>query len=86
MDPLEMPDALAGRGIERYQRIGKKIIADAIATVKVIGPRNRSGTLDNAALLVDGHAGPVISGAGIFPCVCRPGVIAEFSRPRAMVW
>src|SRR5450631_1104155 len=76
-----MPDALAGRGVERYQRIGKEIVADAIATVK-IKDRGTGGHIDNAALLVDRHTSPVIRGAGIFPRVFRPGVIAELSRPR----
>src|ERR1700733_6149708 len=76
-----MPDALAGRGIKRDQRISKEIVANAIATVKIEDGRT-SGHIDNAALLVDGHAGPVIGSAGVFPRVFGPSVVAELSRTR----
>jgi hypothetical protein len=61
-DELEMPESLAGAGIERNQRIGKQVIADPIRTVEIRRRRSSWG-IDDAASFVEGHARPTVRAA-----------------------
>src|ERR1700722_12227752 len=80
MHALEMPDAFAGFCVKRNQRVSKQVVAYAIAAIKV-EHRGTGGNIDDAALGIDRHPGPIVGGSGIFPGVFRPGVITELSRP-----
>ncbi len=79
MDALEVPDSLAGVRVERQQSVGVEIVADAVCTVEVVDGGAR-GDVDDAALFIERHAGPVVGGAGDLPCVLRPRLVARFSR------
>ena len=65
MDALEMPETLAGRGIEGKQRVSEEVVADAIAAVKIenCAPGRDE---DDAVLGVEGHARPVVGRARVF--------------------
>ena len=62
MDKLLMPDAPAGAGINRNQRIAEQVVALAIASVEV-EPRAAQVDERNAALLVNGGLAPVVDAA-----------------------
>ena len=81
MTRLKVPDALAGIGVERQQRIGEQIVAEAVRAVE-IGRRAAGGRVHDAALLVHRHARPVVRRPAVRPGVFRPGVVAEFARMR----
>jgi len=49
MHTLEMPDTFTSGGIQRDERIGKEIVADTIATVKIVDSGTRRH-IHNAAL------------------------------------
>ena len=66
MHSLEVPQELAGVGVDGEQRVGVEVVADAVAAVEVHHSGAR-GRVDDAALLVERHAGPVIGGAGGLP-------------------
>ena len=48
MDRLEVPDALAGRGVEREQRVREQVVAETIGAVEV-GGRRSGRHVDDAA-------------------------------------
>ena len=81
MHRLEMPDALAGVRVEREQAIREEIVAEAVAAVEI--ECRRAGRHEHdAALHIDGHAGPVVRGADRFLGIGRPGVVAELAGMR----
>ena len=84
MHELKMPEAFAGVKVEREQAVAEQIVAEAIAAVEIEGWRAEREIAD-AALLVDRELSPRIGAAGGLPRVGRPGVVAEFSRPRDRV-
>ena len=73
MDALEVPEALAGGGVEGEEGVGVEIVAEAGCAVEV-GYRGAGGDVDDAAVGVDGHAGPVVGCAGGLPGVGGPGL------------
>src|ERR1035438_2243539 len=79
MHALEVPDALAGGGIEREQGVGVEVVAGAVATV-VVEDRGAGRRVDDAVLGIESHAGPVVGRAGSLPGVWRPGFVAHFAR------
>ena len=81
VDALKMPEALAGFGVQGDEAVGKEIVADTICAVKIEGS-GACGDVDDAAVGVDGHAGPVVGGAGVFPGVLGPGVVSKFAGLR----
>ena len=78
---LEVPDALAGRGVEGEQGVGEEVGAHAVAAVEVGGGR-AGGDENEAPLVVHRHARPVVGGADAEPGVGRPGVVAELAGMR----
>ena len=84
LDRLEMPDTLARLSLEDKERIGKQIVACAVAAIKVKG----SGTGRNkyqAALFIQAHPAPTVSATTIFPGVLGPGIVAQFTKVRDSV-
>ncbi len=81
VDALEVPEALAGVGVEGEERVGEEIVADAIAAVE-IHDGGAGWCVDDAVFGVEGHAGPVVGGASGLPGVGRPGAGAEFAGAR----
>src|SRR5271163_3046779 len=81
MDSLKVPETLAGVGVECEEGIGVEIVADAVEAVEVVDG-GASGDVDGAALFVEGHAGPVVGGAGDLPCVFGPGLVAGLAGKR----
>jgi len=59
MHGLEMPDPFPRVRVQRDQAIGVKIVAKAVAPIKIIG-RRAGGDEDHAALLVNHHSRPGI--------------------------
>ena len=84
MDALEMPEALAGVGVEGEQRVGEEVVAEAIATVEIKDSR-ASGRVENAAFGIESHAGPVVCGSGGLPRTIGPGFVAKFAGMRNRV-
>ena len=81
MHHLEMPQALAGPGIQGQQSVGEQICAAAIHAVEIVF-RARGGRVDNSACLVDGELAPDIRSAHAIAGILRPRVIPEFTGAR----
>ena len=81
MNHLEMPEALAGAGIERKQAIAEQIGALSVGAVEVVFG-TADGNVDDAALLIDGEFAPGVCAADRFPGIFRPGVVSEFAGMR----
>ena len=80
-DRLEVPHAPAGRGIEGEQRVGVKVVADAIGAIEVRG-RRPGRDVDQPALGVHRHAGPVVRRPAVGPGVLWPRLVARFTGMR----
>src|ERR1019366_8265026 len=80
-DSLEVPDTLAGIGMERQQGIGEEVVARAVGAVEIAGGGS-GGDVEDSALRVDRHAGPVVGGAGVGPGILGPGVVAVLAGMR----
>src|SRR5208283_3409587 len=65
-DALKMPEPLACLCVQREQAIGEKIVAQAVAPVKIECCRT-SGNVQNAAFGIESHASPIVCGAARFP-------------------
>lgn len=78
MNALEVPEALAGVGVESEEGVGVEVVAEAVEAVEVVDG-GAGGDVDDAALFVEGHAGPVVGGAGDLPGVFGPGLVAGFA-------
>ena len=76
-----MPEALAGVGVEGQQGIGVEIVAHAVAAVE-IDDRGAGGGVDDAALGVERHAGPVVGRARGLPGIRRPGLVSGLAGTR----
>src|SRR6266446_980196 len=81
VDPLKMPDALARLRIQGNQAICEKIVTDAIGAIEIKCRRAR-GYIDNSALRIERHSGPIVRSAAGLPRIAGPGVIAKFTRVR----
>ena len=75
---LEVPQVLAGAGVEGKDAIGKEVGSFAVGTVEVIGG-GAEGEVGDAAFFVDGDFPPGVDAANPFVCVFRPGVVAHFA-------
>ncbi len=73
-----MPDKFASVGVEREQGVGVEVVADAVRAVEVID-RGAGWGEDDASLLVDDHAGPVVCRPGGLPCVFGPGLVTRLA-------
>src|SRR5262249_23533565 len=78
---LKVPEAFAGARVESQQTIGVEIVANPVDAVK-IGGGGAGWNVDDAASIVESHAGPIVRGAAGFPCVGRPSLIAGLARMR----
>src|SRR5580700_3686864 len=81
MHLLEIREELAGLCVERKQRVGIEVVADAVAPVKI----HHGGTgwdIDDAACRIKRHASPVVRRAGGLPGIRRPSFIAGFAGMR----
>jgi len=83
-DALEMPDALAGAGVERQHAVGEQVIAVAVDAVE-IERRRAGGGEHHRVLLVHRDAGPGIRAADERVGVRRPCVVREFAGQRNRV-
>ncbi len=81
VDELEVPDAFAGFGVEGQEAVGEEVGTHAVAAPEVEGC-GTCGDEDHAALLIDGHTGPGIGTADIFPCFRGPGFVSVFAGVR----
>src|SRR5439155_3754278 len=66
MNRLEMPEALAGAGVQGEGAVGKKVVAFSISAPEIGG--NRAGTAEEDAVFrVERKSTPRIGGAALFP-------------------
>ena len=73
-----MPDSLARLRIQGNQTIGEEIVPDAIGTVEIkCGGARRN--IDNPALGIERHPGPIVRRAAGLPGILRPSVMAKFT-------
>src|ERR1700722_3792260 len=77
MHPLKMPKTFAGLCVEREQGVREEVVAHPIGSIE-IEDRGPGGNVDDAALFVQGHSGPVIGRTCCLPGIRGPGVVAEF--------
>src|SRR6516164_9929817 len=84
MHALEIPNHLAGSGVEREQAVGVKIVTHTVESVKV-GNRRSGWNEHEAALDIDSHSGPVIRGPCYLPCALGPGLVPRFAGVRDRV-
>src|SRR5260370_27686055 len=78
VDALKMPDSFAGLRIQGEQAICEEIVADAIGAVEIKSGGAR-GSVEDSALGIERHPGPIVGGAAGFPGVLGPSVIAELA-------
>src|ERR1019366_2680292 len=78
---LKVPQRFASTGVERQQRVGIKIIANAIAAIEIHDCRT-GRRIYNSVLDVDRHACPIVGRSRSFPCVLRPSLVSWLTRPR----
>ena len=78
---LEIPDQLAGAGVERDQAVAEEVRASAVRSIEVVLGACR-GHEEHPALCVQRHAAPCVRPADCLPCVLRPGVVAGFTGMR----
>ena len=71
MDDLKVPLAHARCGVEAHDRVGKQVVAQAVAAVEVVA-RRRHGQVDEPALVIDRERRPDIGVAGDLPRLVRP--------------
>ena len=84
MHGLEVPQPLAGLGVEREQAVGEEVLPDPIGAIEVV-VRRAGRHIDDAALLVDRHRSPVVGAADVLVRLFRPGVVAELAGLRNRV-
>jgi len=78
VDHLEVPEALAGAGVESEEAITEKTDAGTVGTVEIIG-WGAEGKVGDAALFIDGDFAPGVDAAEEFPGVFGEGFVAEFA-------
>ena len=81
MHELEVPDPLAGGGVEADEALGEQVVSGAVAAIGVVGGRF-DRQVDVPQLQVGGHRRPDTRVAGIGPGVVLPGVVAELTCHR----
>lgn len=84
LDFLKMPDALACVCIQCQQAIRKHIISDPICAVEITCGR-AGRNLNETALLIQRHTGPISGRSTLLPVVLRQSVIAVLARSRNRV-
>src|SRR5690349_1058914 len=81
MYSLEIPDQLAGLGVQRQEAIREEVIAYSLLACEVAS-RRTGRHVDDAPLLIDSHARPVVRSARVGPSVLRPRLVAFFAGMR----
>ena len=76
MDRLEMPDALAGLGVDADDALGEQVVPMPHPAVPVVG-RRAGREIDVAELLVDGHRSPDVRVSAVAPRLVLPGIRPE---------
>src|SRR5437773_12469397 len=84
MDTLKIPDSFACLSIQSNQAICEEIVAGAVAAVEIKGGRAR-WNMDNSALGVERHPGPIVRCAGGRPGVFGPSAIPNLPGMRRSV-
>src|SRR5688500_11875706 len=77
-----MPDPFAGAGVDRDERVGKQVVALAIAAVEVISRAAEADERD-AILRVAGELAPVVPAAAPRPVTPGPRVVSELAFVRS---
>src|SRR5580698_5915291 len=81
MHKLEMPNSLAGFGVQCDQAVGKQIVSDAVSAIKV-GSGRSGGYKDDPAFRVERHPRPVVGCPAISPRCLRPCLVAQLAGVR----
>src|SRR4029453_9393747 len=81
---LEVPDALAGRGLQAQDRVRVQVVSESVRAVEVVGRRAGPG-VDETALDVERESRPRVRATDVFPRILRPGVVAGLARMRDRV-
>src|SRR5581483_8749612 len=76
---LEVPDALAGLGLEGKHAIGEQIVADPVRTIKVESCR-AGGDKYKPSPLIKAHPRPIVGAANVLPRLLWPGFVAKLTR------
>src|SRR5437660_477281 len=79
-----MPDSFACLSIQSNQAICEEIVADAVAAVEIKGGRAR-WNIDNSALGIERHPGPIVRCAAGLPGVFGPSAIPKLPGMRNSV-
>src|ERR1700751_2168326 len=79
MDSLEVPQPLARPGIQSKQGVREKIVTHPIRSIK-IKHRRTGRNIDDAPLLIERHASPVVCRPCGFPRIGGPGGVTKFAR------
>ena len=81
VDHLEVPAALPGLAVDRDQRLGVEVVAQAVPAVPVVR-RRAERQVGEAELRVGAHQGPDVRVAADLPRTVLPGVAAGFALLR----
>src|SRR5260370_25402327 len=81
VDELEMPEALAGAGVEREEAVAEEIGAEAVCAVEIVLGAG-GGRVEDAAFGVERHFAPDVGAADGLPRVLRPRLVAELAGMR----
>ena len=84
MDHLEVPAPLPGLAVDRDQRLGVEVVAEAVSAVPVVG-RRAERQIGEAELRVGAHQRPHVRVAADLPRTLLPGITAGFALPRDRV-
>src|SRR5204863_8660147 len=76
MDTLKMPESFACLSIQSNQAICEEIVADAVAAVEIKCGGAR-WDIDNSALGIERHTGPIVRCAAGLPGVSGPSAIPK---------
>ena len=81
---LEVPDPLAGAGVEADDGLREEVVAEAVSAVVVVAWRP-DGEVDEPAFGVEGHRRPDVGVAYPVPGAVLPGVVSELAGLRDQV-
>ena len=81
---LEVPDPLAGAGVEADDGLREEVVAEAVSAVVVVA-RRPDREVDEPPFGVEGHGRPDVRVADSVPGAVLPGVVAELAGLRDQV-
>jgi len=79
VDELEVPDDLAGPGVETDDALRIQVVPEPVAAVIVVG-RRAGRDVDIAQLRIGAEQPPSIGGAGVAPRLVLPGLVPRLAR------